>query len=478
MPFAGRPRLSGPHDAAERPLTVAELNTRVKRLLEAEYPDVWVEGAISRPTNAASGHFYFGLQDETARVDGVMWAARVRTLAFRPADGMQVRVRGQVTLYPPGGRYQLVVNHMEPAGLGARELILKQLRERLRAEGLLDPSRKRALPPIPRRIALVTSPTGAAVRDLIRVILRRFPRARLLLVPVKVQGDGAASDVADGLRRASLVADVDVAIVGRGGGSAEDLWAFNEEPVARAIFGSRVPVISAVGHEIDTTLADEVADVRAATPSQAGELVVPVLAELDAGLRDLASRSRRAVRVIAREARAALAAAGRSSGLANFRRRIDEERQHLDALDDELRAALRKQVDRCADALRVAERVLGANRPTARLAALRKVVDDAFGRMRSAVRPPLVRAAGQLLAQASALKALDPVAVLGRGFSLTWVEANGVRRLVRDSRDIAPGARIRSTVASGDDLISEVREQLPRAISPRESGAPDGADRG
>ncbi len=474
MPFAGRERTSSPFDPSDRPLSVAELNTRVKRLLEREYPDVWVEGAVSRPTMAASGHFYFGLQDETARVDGVMWAARARVLTFRPTDGMQVRVRGQVTLYPPGGRYQLVVTHMEPAGLGARELLLKQLRERLRAEGLLDATRKRPLPFLPRRIALVTSPTGAAVRDLVRVILRRFDRARLLLVPVRVQGEGAALEIADGIRRANLQPDVEVVIVGRGGGSAEDLWSFNEEPVARAIFASRVPVISAVGHEIDTTLADDVADVRAATPSQAGELVVPVLAEIELGLDEALARARRAVRARAREARQVVTEVGRRGGLAQFPRRVEEERQHLDAQEVRLRAALRQRLDRAADQIRVADRVLAAHRPAARLLALRQVVDDAFLRIASAVRPVVVRAHGRLLAQASALSALDPVAVLGRGFSLTWVEVDGQRRLVRDTQGLAPGAEIRTTLAAGDDLLSRVTGNAPRAISRREVPPPPG----
>ncbi|HYC77068.1 MAG TPA: exodeoxyribonuclease VII large subunit, partial [Planctomycetota bacterium] len=309
MPFLGRERVADPA-GAPKPLTVSELNKRVRTLLENELPRVWVEGAVSRPVLAASGHLYFGLQDDGGRVDAVMWAQRARALPFRPVDGLQVRARGAVTVYPPSGKYQLVADELELAGEGAREKRLRLLREKLKAEGLFDPARKRPLPALPRCIALVTSPTGAALRDLFRVILRRFPPARILVVPVRVQGDGAAEEIAEGVRRATARPDVDVLVVGRGGGSVEDLWAFNEECVARAIFGSPVPVVSAVGHEIDVTVADDVADLRAATPSEAGERVAPLLGELLETLDDGLRRLRAGVVRAARAAREAAVAAG------------------------------------------------------------------------------------------------------------------------------------------------------------------------
>ena len=302
MPFASEPVREPGRVGGTPALSVSELNRRVAQLLEIEFPEVTVEGAVSQVKRASSGHLYFALQDAASRVDAIMWNSSARMLPFAPAEGLQVRVTGRVTIYAQNGRYQIIVTRMEPAGVGAREAVLRALRAKLTAEGVLDPARKRPLPFLPRCIALVTSPDGAAIHDLVKVILERFPRAHLILVPVRVQGDGAAMDIAEGIRRAGLRREVELVITGRGGGSVEDLWAFNEEAVARAIFASPVPVVAAIGHETDTTLADEVADVRAATPSHAAQIVVPVLAELDAAL----AERPRAGTVVDRAGRAAV----------------------------------------------------------------------------------------------------------------------------------------------------------------------------
>ena len=256
-----------------QPLTVSQLTLRIKQTLEAEFASVWVSGELSDVSRPQSGHVYLTLKDENAQVRGVIWRSVASRLAFDLQDGQQVVCRGDIDIYPPRGVYQLIIRQVEPLGVGALQLALRKLHQRLAAEGLFDPGRKRPLPRFPRRIAFVTSPTGAAVRDFLEVLRRRWRGASVLIIPAKVQGEGAAQDLVRGIRLANSLAEPpDVLVVGRGGGSLEDLWCFNEEPVVRAIHASRIPVVSAVGHEIDVTLSDLVADVRALTPSEAAAL--------------------------------------------------------------------------------------------------------------------------------------------------------------------------------------------------------------
>src|ERR1700730_10709803 len=269
--------------------TVTELTVRVRDLLEEHFFEVWVEGELSNCKLWNTGHLYFTLKDSAAQIRGVIFRSALRYLKFKPADGLQVVARGRVSVYEPKGEYQLVCEHMEPQGLGALQLAFDQLKKRLHEEGLFDADRKRGLPALPRKIGIVTSLDGAAIRDIIKVLGRRYRNAHLVIRPARVQGEGAAADIARALNAIGRVRGVDVIIVGRGGGTIEDLWAFNEEIVARAIAASRVPVISAVGHETDVTIADFVADLRAPTPSAAGELVVARKDEFCAridGLRD------------------------------------------------------------------------------------------------------------------------------------------------------------------------------------------------
>src|SRR3954466_917104 len=257
-----------------RVLSVTELTVRVRDLLEAEFFEVWVEGELSNCRVWNTGHLYFTLKDGASQVKAVIFRSALRYLKFKPADGLRVVARGRVSVYEPKGEYQLVCEHLEPHGLGARQLAFDQLKKRLQDEGLFDAARKRQLPALPRKIGIVTSLDGAAVRDIIKVLGRRHANAHLIVCPARVQGEDAAPEIARALRQIARVPGVDVVIVGRGGGSIEDLWAFNEELVARAIARVPVPVISAVGHETDFTIADFVADVRAPTPSAAAELVV------------------------------------------------------------------------------------------------------------------------------------------------------------------------------------------------------------
>jgi exodeoxyribonuclease VII large subunit len=296
--------------------SVSELTERIKRRLEADFAEVALHGEVSNVARPRSGHVYFTLKDDLASIRAVMWKNETRRLAFDLTDGLAVRALGRLTVYPPRGEYQLVVRQIEPEGIGALELAFRQRYARLALEGLFDPARKRPLPRFPRRIVIVTSPTGAAVRDVLQVTSRRWRCASVLIAPTRVQGVGADLEVVAALELANQVAEADVIIVTRGGGSLEDLWTFNEESVVRAIVASRLPVVSAVGHEIDVTLADLAADKRALTPSEAGEFCVPDSREVALHLDRLADRLRLAGLGQLRDARLRLDQLGQRARLA------------------------------------------------------------------------------------------------------------------------------------------------------------------
>jgi len=260
--------------------TVSALTREVKELLEMSFPRLWVEGEISNLKFHSSGHIYFTLKDESAQIACAMWRSRANQLIFRPGDGMQVLVEGELQVYERGGTYQLIVQQIQPAGVGALQMAFEQLKKKLHAEGLFDEQYKKPLPLYPEKIGIITSPTGAAIRDIVSVGSRRFPCIEIILSPVRVQGEGAAEEIVHAIKNMNEYGEVEVIILGRGGGSMEDLWAFNEESVARAIFDSEIPIVSAVGHEIDFSISDFVADRRAPTPSAAAELVVKDRAEL------------------------------------------------------------------------------------------------------------------------------------------------------------------------------------------------------
>jgi exodeoxyribonuclease VII large subunit len=309
-------------------LTVTELTAMVKEVLETGFAEVGLRGEVSNLARPRSGHVYFSLKDDGAQCRAVLWKLQAQRLVFDLADGMAVRAWGSLTVYPPRGEYQLSVRKIEPEGIGALELAFRQTVERLAAEGLFDPARKRRLPRFPRRIVVVTSPTGAAIRDLVQVMGRRWPGVEILIAAARVQGVGAAQEIARAIAVANRIADVDFLILARGGGSLEDLWAFNEEIVARAIFHSMRPVVSAVGHEVDVTVADFVADLRAPTPSAAAELCVPDAKEIRVSLEHLATRLGRGVSHPLKQARSALEALSDRAGRA-IRRDLDRRRETL-----------------------------------------------------------------------------------------------------------------------------------------------------
>src|SRR4029077_1511347 len=286
---------TAPVTSAPQTLTVSQLTARIKNSLEGAFPSVWVAGEVSNFSRPQSGHSYFTLKDDQAQIRAVMWRSATGRLKFDLADGLDVICHGHIDVYAPRGSYQLVVDELQPKGVGALELALRKLREKLSAEGLFDVARKRKLPAFPRRVAFVTSPTGAAIHDFLQVLRRRWRGVDVLVIPARVQGEGAANEIVAGIRLANRVSPrPDVLVVGRGGGSLEDLWSFNEEPVVRAIAASKIPTVSAVGHEIDVTLADLVADVRALTPSEAAERIVPAAEEIGARVRAYHQRLRHA----------------------------------------------------------------------------------------------------------------------------------------------------------------------------------------
>lgn len=315
-------------------LTVSELTAGIKNLLEEGLPPFWLTGEISNFKHHTSGHFYFSMKDQEAQIPCVMWAGRNRNLRFTPRDGMQIVVHGKVTVYEKRGYYQFEVWQMQPAGVGALQLAFERLKQRLHAEGLFDEVHKKTLPEYPQRIGIVTSPTGAAIRDVISVLRRRWPAITIILRPVRVQGVGAAEDIAQALEEFNAYGEVDLIIVGRGGGSLEDLWPFNEEIVARAIYASALPVVSAVGHEIDFSISDFVADLRAPTPSAAAEMVVPQAAEVK---RLLWHHLQRAYLHLHRQMQTQRERLRRFAGSYGMRRPIDALHQHSQTLDEKYR---------------------------------------------------------------------------------------------------------------------------------------------
>jgi exodeoxyribonuclease VII large subunit len=442
-------------------LTVSQLSQQLAAVMEERFPAVWVEGEISNFKVYGSGHAYFTLKDETAQLRAVLFRNRARRIRFEPKDGLHVMAFGAVEIYAQRGEYQLVVELLEPKGLGALQLAFEQLKERLAAEGLFSPARKRPLPRFPRKIGIVTSPSGAALRDMLRVIGRRFGDIHIVVAPARVQGEGAAAEVAQGIRELNALGDVDVIIVGRGGGSLEDLWAFNDEMLARTIAASKIPLISAVGHEVDFTIADFVADVRAATPSNAAELVVKEKRAVVESLADLSVRLRRGI------GRALAAHRDRLERTRGRRVLTDPARplRDLDRRLDDARARLRQAalaaITRGEHRVELAGRGLRALSPVARTLNGRRALTDLHGRLARGLRQTLDHSHHSLGVAAGRLDSLSPLAVLGRGYSLTLTPA---RRIVRSWRAVSAGDAVRVLLHEGslDCRVDATREHDDR----------------
>ena len=396
------PALQSVNTTSARVWSVSELTGQIKDQLESEFGSVWLAGEVSNFKRHSSGHMYLTIKDDRAQISAVIWRSVANVLVFNMSDGLEVIVHGRITLYEPQGKYQIVIDQVQPKGMGPLELAFRQLRDKLEKEGLFAREHKKPLPRFPRRIVMVTSPDGAAVRDMLQVIGRRWRAVDVWIRPVRVQGDGAAQEIAAAIAEVNRLRDVDVMIVGRGGGSLEDLWAFNEEVVARAIFASRIPIVSAVGHEVDLTIADLVADRRALTPSEAGELVVPDEREVRERCGQFTQRMRRAL-------------SERWRGAQQRWEQLASRRPFRFPLD-----VVQRRQQRC---------------------------DELAGRLTRAVDVRLRQAGDRLARWTAALDGRSPLKILARGYSLT-TRADG-RTVVKNADEIAPGERIVTRLAHG-----------------------------
>ena len=443
------PPAAEPPAPIRRVYTVAQLTARIRSLLEREFFEVWVEGELMNCRVWNTGHMYFTLKDTGAQVRGVMFKSAMARLRFKPQDGLRVVARGRVSVYDPKGEYQLVCEHLEPAGLGARQLAFEQLKQRLAAAGLFDADRKRGLPALPRKIGVVTSLEGAVIRDIIQVLRRRYANAQIVIRPTRVQGDGAALDIRRGIAAIGKVPGVDVVIIARGGGSAEDLWAFNEEVVAYAIAGCPVPTISAVGHETDVTIADFVADLRAPTPSAAAEMVVSRKDDFCASIDRLTGRL-----------------------AATLRTRLAMRERHAAELTHDLRRVMRARLsarERRYQALRLTLETFDLRR---RLQGVRTRLVAADGRLLSALRRRTHRSDARLRTAAARLESLSPLAVLGRGYAVCWNQDR--TQIIRNASAVVPGDRVRVALERGE-LECDVRTIT---AGPEQQDSPGGASRG
>jgi exodeoxyribonuclease VII large subunit len=444
-------------ETERRPLSVSELTTQVRGALESRFASVWVEGEISNFKAAASGHWYFTVKDEGAQLRATCFRGINSRIRFRPSDGLQVRARGRLTVYAPRGDYELVVEALDPVGAGALRVAFEQLRDQLAAEGLFDEELKRPLPLFPRRVGIVTSPTGAAIRDILHVISRRTRTVDILLAPSRVQGEGAGLELARAIESLNELNEraielgrererVDVIIVGRGGGSAEDLWAFNDERLARAIRASVIPVISAVGHETDFTIADFAADLRAPTPSAAAETVAAREDEMADAVHDLTRDLVQSVRFRLMEQRARVHEAAMSQGFDDVRTRlrdaattVDEARHRLETLMGRAATRARRRADAVSYRLQPAQLA-------ARLAGARNRFDVACAERDAAIMMRLDDARARLAVSVASLDALSPLAVLQRGYALAEDERG---KLLLDARAVEPGDKLTLRLARG-----------------------------
>jgi len=426
-------------------LTVSELTQEIKEILEDRFPDVWVEGEISNLRIPPSGHIYFTLKDDTSQIRAVLFKMQARTLRFAPEDGLHVVCRGRVSLYEKRGDYQLILESMEPKGIGALQLAFVRLKEKLEKEGFFDPGRKKPIPMVPQKIGIATSPTGAVIRDMLHILQRRFENLHIVLYPVRVQGEGASGEIAEAVRYFNQWTDVDVIIVGRGGGSLEDLWAFNEEAVARAIYHSKIPIISAVGHETDYTLSDFVADVRAPTPSAAAELVVRDKREIKNILHHLRGRLENEVVQMFQRYRTDLSYLVRI-----FRepeKKVEEYFLRMDDLVNRLRLLTSWTVKRKREKqLHLGENLLLRN-PMERLKNLRSFISEGRKQMGQHVKHAMEIRRHRVAGTLGKLDSLSPLSILQRGYSITRKLPS--LQILREATHVKEGDRVEVKLYQG-----------------------------
>jgi exodeoxyribonuclease VII large subunit len=426
--------------------SVSRLNREVRVLLERGFGSLWLEAEISNFARPSSGHWYFSLKDAAAQVRCAMFRQRNMLCAFTARDGQKVLVRARIGLYEPRGEYQLIVDHMEDAGLGALKRQFEELSARLAAEGLFAAERKRLLPGIPKRIGIITSPTGAAVRDILHVLARRFPAVAILIYPVPVQGAQAAAEIVAALQAAGRRNECDVLILARGGGSLEDLWAFNDERLARAIVASAIPVITGIGHEIDFTIADFAADVRAPTPSAAAELVVPDAEEWLNSFVRLGARLQRGMRRRLEEHRERLRWLTGRAAVASPVARLGARAQRLDELEQSLVRALRRRLQEHRERLRWLTGRAALVSPVTRLSQQQLRLTQLSDQLTRAWRHSLESRREKLLPLVRTLNAVSPLATLERGYAIVSIEGG---EILRDAADAKPGSIIDARLARG-----------------------------
>lgn len=438
-----------------RILTVSQLTRLVRGTLEDHFPDVWLEGEVSNLRAPGSGHLYCTLKDQESQIRVVLFRSTALRLRFALREGMQIIVRGRLSLYEPRGEYQLIIDYVEPKGVGALQLAFEQLKERLAAEGLFDPARKRPLPAFPDTVGVVTSLSGAAIKDIAAVLRRRCPAVRVLIAPVPVQGEGSAKLIAAAVDALNACGAVDVIIVGRGGGAWEDLWSFNDEAVVRAIAASRVPVVSAVGHEIDITLADFVADLRAPTPSAAAEAVVPVLSEVVGRLGELERRVRRAMMRHCDAERYRLHRC--LHGLIGLRLRIQTAWQRVDERVSDARRIVFATVSGMREHTAAVRHRLLTRSPSISIHGHRLVVPQLVKRLEHHMQQSLARRAQQVRHGMASLHGLSPLAILKRGYSILQSHPDG--RVVRRATDVEVGQDVSARLEVGG-LLCTVKKRM------------------
>jgi exodeoxyribonuclease VII large subunit len=413
--------------------------------IEAQFSDIWLEGELSNLRAPGSGHVYCTLKDKASQIRAVLFRSTAVRLRFALQEGLHVIVRGRLTVYEPRGEYQIVLDTVEPKGIGALQLAFEQLRERLATEGLFDQDRKKSIPAFPRTVGVVTSLTGAAIRDILAVLRRRWPTLHILIAPVQVQGENAGRQIAEALIALNKLGSVDVIIVGRGGGSLEDLWSFNEEIVVRAIAGSHVPVVSAVGHEIDVTLADFVADLRAPTPSAAAEAVVPVLAETVERLRELKVRLGQVMLRHCAFERQRLDAGIR--GVTDVRFRLQEAAQRTDDMVDRLREMVQQLFTAWRERVHGVQRDLSGLNPILAIKQGLAIVPQFSKRLEGQMGVMLAQHRYRIHAKLAQLNTLSPLAILGRGYSILQTVPAG--QILHRANDVGVGQELEAQLASG-----------------------------
>jgi exodeoxyribonuclease VII large subunit len=443
--------------------SVSRLTEEIKQLLEENYPFIWISGEISNFRIPSSGHAYFTLKDDRAQIAAVMFAGQLKRLAFDLEEGITVLGLGRITVYRPRGAYQIILEHAQPEGAGALQIAFEQLKRKLESEGLFDGRHKSELPLLPRKIALITSSTGAAVQDMLNVAARRYPNMRMLVIPVRVQGDIAADEICRALANANALSPdpPDVIIVARGGGSIEDLAAFNSETVARAIFKSRIPVVSAVGHETDYTIADFVADVRAPTPSAAAELVVPVKNELKNRCLDFDRRCRCAMDRILQGNRDHLH--GVQHALVHPLRRVQELQQRLDELNHRVRRAIHSRLEKASHFYENVQKGLLFNKPVRYIINCRARVTLLESQLEHMIKNRYARHREHLLVLGAGLRALNPQAILKRGYSITRTLPQ--KKIVTDAAGLSQGQALEVQLFNGRIEVTVHRKSLKKTSS-------------